>query len=169
MGDPQGHDGLAHRAKARRLPTQPGPRHLNGAVRIPQGPEPPTPRSDFLTKGATPPRCRCRCGIGVLEKAVVVEWHAHAPDQDGDAGKVVREAAAPFVAWLVLDEESLSDEVDAVARSLASSTVKAAHGHGHTHDGDCCGGHDHGHEEATSEEHEHTHEHTHEHRAARLG
>ena len=65
--------------------------------------------------------------------------------------------------------ESLSDEVDAVARSLASSTVKAAHGHGHTHDGDCCGGHDHGHEEATSEEHEHAHEHTHEHRAARLG
>lgn len=88
---------------------------------------------------------------------------------------MAREAAAPFVAWLELEEASSADDVEAVARALASSTGvavdkgegmpcdhshKEEHGHqrkdehGHQHSGDCCG-HDHGHDD----EHEHGHAH----------
>ena len=72
----------------------------------------------------THPADRRRCSIGVLEKAVVVEWHAQVPHQDGDVGKKVCDAAAPFVAWLALDEASSADEVDAVGRSLSLAAIE---------------------------------------------
>ena len=49
----------------------------------------------------------------LIEEAVVVKWHAHPLGQSHEAGRKVREAAAPFIQWLAeAEEESSADEID---------------------------------------------------------
>ena len=54
-----------------------------------------------------PPR---RYDIDVLEEAVVLQWHAKVLRKKDDAGKMVREAAAPFIKWLREAKEGSSPE-----------------------------------------------------------
>ena len=56
----------------------------------------------------TPPNLRYE--IDLLEEDVVVKWHALTPAPQDDAGKKVREAAAPFMKWLREAEEESSAE-----------------------------------------------------------
>ena len=51
----------------------------------------------------------------LVEESVVVKWYNQASQKD-DAGRKVREAAAPFIEWLAkAEEESSADEANTPA------------------------------------------------------
>jgi translation initiation factor 5 len=66
--------------------------------------------------------------IDLLAEDVALKWHGKEPGAQDEAGRQVREAAAPFIEWLKTapeesSEESSADETNGTRAALAAVDV----------------------------------------------